>query len=447
RGMKVIIDLVFNHTSIRHPWFQQARNVNNPYHSWYVWSKDKPKNMHEGVVFKGVQKDIWTYDSTAHEYYNHSFYNFEPDLNLQNMQVRNELFKVMKFWLQTGIAGFRIDAVTYLTQIPQTKNDDYDFDYDLLKQMRQLTQSFNQNNFLLGEASTSPKTNSDFFGENGEKLNIIFNFYADQCLFYSLATNDKNRFEDAMNEMKDLPLQNAWVNFLRNQDEMGMGKLSKKEQQKVFEAFGPQKNMQLYDRGVRLRLAPMFKNNQQQMRMAYSLMLASPGDPMIRYGDEIGMGSALSLKERLAVRTPMQWSDTINAGFSTNMHTVRPVINDGVFGYHNINVEAEQKDSASLLNWMIKMIHLRKSLPEITWGNWNCIKTKNKHVIAMRYDWNGKSIITMHNLSKDAQQVELNLKGNAINLQSLLNNDSKKITNNIIQFSVDGYNYNWWKLK
>jgi maltose alpha-D-glucosyltransferase/alpha-amylase len=447
RGMKVIIDLVFNHTSILHPWFQQAKNINSPYHSWYVWSKDKPKNIHDGIVFEGVQKDIWTYDSTAHEYYNHSFYNFEPDLNLQNLQVRNELFKVMKFWLQTGIAGFRIDAVTYLTQIPRTKNSNYDFDYDLLKTMRKVNDSSNSNNILLGEASVAKKQVDNFFGKYGEKLNIIFNFYADQCLFYSLATQDVSKFEDAMNQTKDLPLQNGWVYFLRNQDEMGMGKLSKKEQQKVFDAFGPQKNMQLYNRGVRLRLAPMFKNNQQQIRMAYSLMLSLSGDPMIRYGDEIGMGSDLNLKERLAVRTPMQWNNSISGGFSSNKKTVRPVISDGVFGYHNINVAAEQKDSASLLNWMIKMVRLRKAHPELTWGNWNFIKTNNPHVIVMRYDWNGRSIITIHNLSKDPQQIELKLNDKIYGLQSLINNNFEKASNGNFKFNIKSYEYNWYEMK
>jgi maltose alpha-D-glucosyltransferase/alpha-amylase len=177
----------------------------------------------------------------------------------------------MKFWLHTGIAAFRIDAVTHLTEIPKTKGSKFENDFDLLKQMRQLTQIPAKNNMLLGEASVGVGANQHFFGEYGEKLNIIFNFYADQCLFYSLATKDASKSEVAMNEMKKMPLQCGWVYFLRNQDEMGMGKLSKNEQQKVFDAFGPQKNMQLYDRGIRLRLAHMFKNDQQQMRMAYSL--------------------------------------------------------------------------------------------------------------------------------------------------------------------------------
>jgi maltose alpha-D-glucosyltransferase/alpha-amylase len=443
-GIKVIIDLVFNHTSIQHSWFQQARDTNNNYHAWYVWSKERPENIDKSIVFEGVQKDIWTYDSTAKEYYNHSFYNFEPDLNLQNQQVKNELWKVMNYWLKTGISGFRIDAVTYLTQIPQTKGEDFKYNYDLLNQMRSLNQSANNKNVLLGEASVSSKKIDDFFGKEGERLNIVFNFYADQCLFYSLATEDGSKFKSAMNENKQIPLQCGWVYFLRNQDEMGMGKLSKKEQEKVFDAFGPQKNMQLYNRGVRLRLAPMFKNDQQRIRMAYSLMFSLPGDPMIRYGDEIGMGSDLNLKERLAVRTPMQWNDSISAGFSSSIKTIRPVIKDGAFGYPNVNVQFELSDSSSLLNWMIKMIHLRKSLREITWGNWNFIETNSSHVIAMRYDWNEKSIITLHNLSNQPQQVKLKFNDDVTRLQSLINGNIDHIHNNNCRLFVKGYGYNWY---
>jgi maltose alpha-D-glucosyltransferase/alpha-amylase len=215
----------------------------------------------------------------------------------------------------------------------------------------------------------------------------------------------------------------------------------------VFDAFGPEKNMQLYNRGIRLRLAPMFKNDPKLLRMVYSFLFALPGDPMIRYGDEIGMGSDLNLKERMAVRTPMQWNDSANAGFSTGTNTVRPVISDGVFGYKNINVKAEQTDSASLLNFIIKMGRLRKNCSEISWGNWQFLNTGSAHVIAIRYDWNGTSLITVHNFSKEPQQIKLDTENKATGLQDLLNNSTVPVSGNTINLSVAGYGYNWYKIK
>jgi maltose alpha-D-glucosyltransferase / alpha-amylase len=451
RGMRVIIDFVFNHTSIQHPWFQQSRQAASPYHNWYVWSGEKPENQDKGMVFIGPQKKIWTYDSTARSYYYHRFYNFMPDLNMQNAQVQAELEKVMRYWLQTGIDGLRVDAVTYLTEVPDTKTDGEKFEhqYELLKKMRSIAESVNKKNILLGEASVGVGQNKNFFGEYGDRLNMIFNFYADQCLFYSLATEDVKKFKDAVNDLKEIPLQNTWVYFLRNQDEMGMGKLSKEEQQKVFDAFGQDTSMQVYGRGIRRRLAPMFGNDAQRMKMGYSLMFSLPGNPMIRYGDEIGMGDDLSLPERMAMRTPMQWSDSANAGFSSNSKTVRPVISKGDFDYRLKNVAAQQKDTGSLLNLIIKLSNLRNTYPQIAWGSWKFIETGSPHVIGICYDWQGKSVITIHNFSKQSQAITLKSDKKNGELYSLLQADSreKKEDSNTFHFTMPSYGYNWYELR
>ncbi len=449
RNMHLIIDLVFNHTSNEHPWFLKAAQGIEPWHSWYVWSKEKPKNEKEGLVFEGVQKDIWTYLPQAKAYYYHRFYDFMPDLNTQNPQVENELKNIMNFWLKTGIDGFRVDAVTYITEKadPTTKNAEFEHDYDLLKRMRKTVTAVSPNNILLGEASVSAKAHDDFFGKHGESLNMIFGFYVDQWLFYALAIEDAAPLQKMLEDDKSIPFQNAWVYFLRNQDEMGMGKLDKAEKQKVFNEFSPAKSMQLYNRGIRRRLAPMFHNELQRMKMAYSLMFSFQGIPMIRYGDEIGMGDDMNLPERFSVRTPMQWNDSVNAGFSAAAKTFRKVIDTGAFSYHLVNVNKEEADTASLLNWIKKLVAIRKKYPAVAYGDWKIIYSGSPQVLAIRYDWNGHSILTLHNLSKDKQELKLKVQIPSKNLIDISGkSQSLPIDGDTYKLTFPSYGYGWYEI-
>ena len=246
--LKVMMDLVVNHTSDEHPWFAQARqDENSKYHNWYVWSDDRPKNYDKGMVFPGVQDAIWTRDSVSGKYYYHRFYEFQPDLNVQNSEVQAEIKKIIKFWMDKGIKGFRVDAVPFFIEIPQKTGEKFEHQYELLSDMRTYVESLDKEAVILGEANVLPDENKNFFGENGEGMPMMFNFFANQHLFYALATGEVKPLTDALIKTKEIPKDAEWGQFLRNHDEVDLGRLTKKEREQVYEVFGPEKHMQLYD--------------------------------------------------------------------------------------------------------------------------------------------------------------------------------------------------------
>lgn len=410
RGIRVMMDLVTNHTSDQHPWFQQARkSKQSPYRSWYVWSKERPKKWDKGMVFPGVQKDVWTYDTLAGEYYYHRFYDFQPDLNMQNPAVLQEMRKIVRYWLDKGIDGFRVDAVPFLIEIanPEFDPDKPEHQFDIITQLHQYIQWHKPEAILLGEANVDPKEQEPYFGKDGQNMQTMFNFFANQHLFYSLATTETELLKKALADTKDIPPTAQWAHFLRNHDEIDLGRLSKTERNKVYEKFGPDTTMQLYDRGIRRRLAPML-NDPRLVRLAYNVLFSLPGMPVIRYGEEIGMGDNLQLKERLSVRTPMQWTAGHNAGFSNGVKTVRPVISEGPYSYTKVNVAAQLSDSTSLLNYVTRLARLRKQCPEIGWGQWEVVDSKSDHVLALRYVWKGRSLLMIHNFSPNPETCQIN---------------------------------------
>ncbi|MDQ1088523.1 alpha-amylase family protein [Siphonobacter sp. SORGH_AS_1065] len=448
RDIRIITDLVINHTSIQHPWYQSARkDKNSPYRNWYVWSKERPKDADDGMVFPGVQKETWTYDSLAQEYYFHRFYDFQPDLNAQNPEVETEIRKIVKHWLDLGIAGFRLDAVPFYMEIPKTNIKNPTLQFDLLYQLRQFIQWQNGQAVLLGEANVDPKETEKFIGKYGEGIQMIFNFYANQYLFAALATENTEKFIKALVDTRQIAPTSQWAWFLRNHDEIDLGRLSNEDREKVYARFGPQKNMQLYDRGIRRRLAPML-HDRKHIDLAYSLLFSLPGTPSLRYGEEIGMGDDLSLKERNSVRTPMQWSTAKNAGFSTSNQPFHPVINQGEYGYQKVNVSAQEKDPKSLLNHVKKLVKLREECPEIALGEWTILPASTDQVLVMKYDWKGKSVIVAHNFSKDKKSITLGLsewKGKK--LQNLMSNASVASTSNdTYPVTLEGYGYQWYRL-
>ncbi len=409
-GIKVIIDLVINHTSDQHPWFQDARQGEDTrHHDWYVWSKEKPDDWDQGIIFPGVQEATWTKDKKAKAYYFHRFYDFQPDLNMENKEVREEINRIMGFYLSLGVAGFRVDAVPFVleTQEPGT-NGKREIRFEYLEDMRRFLQWRRGNAILLGEANIAPEEAKQYFGESGGGLHMMFNFFVNQHLFYALATGETKPLEKALKETAGIYPTAQWANFLRNHDELDLGRLSEEQRQKVFDAFGPEDNMQLYDRGIRRRLAPML-GNRDRIELAYSLMFALPGTPVMRYGDEIGMGDDLSLNEREAVRTPMQWSDEQNAGFSSaeTKNLVHPIINEGPYDYQMLNVERQIREPDSLLNWTKRMVRLRKECPEIGYGEWEIVDTKSKSVLAMRYRYRSTVVLVLHNFA--ANPVVINV--------------------------------------
>jgi maltose alpha-D-glucosyltransferase/alpha-amylase len=248
------------------------------------------------------------------------------------------------------------------------------------------------------------------FGKYGERLQMMFNFEVNQHLFYALASGDSRPLVKAMEDTKPRPATAQWGLFLRNHDELDLGRLSAKQRETVFAAFGPEKKMQLYRRGIRRRLAPMLQGDRRHLELAYSLMMTLPGTPVIRYGDEIGMGDDLRLPERNCARTPMQWSIEANAGFTKSDKPILPVIREGAYGFHHVNVAAQRRDPNSLLNWMERIIRMRKEVPEIGWGDFSFLPTGNSQVLVMRYDWRDNSVICVHNLMAEPQEVRFSVR-------------------------------------
>jgi maltose alpha-D-glucosyltransferase/alpha-amylase len=320
--------------------------------------------------------------------------------------VRAEIQKIMGFWLQLGVSGFRMDAVPFLIE-KKGAGVEHEQDFTLLKEMRDFLQWRSGSAILLAEANVPPDESMNYFGEDGERLQMMLNFPVNQRLFYALATGDVDPLIWALEQTAKRPANAQWVQFLRSHDELDLGRLTEEQREKVFEAFGPEKRMQLYDRGIRRRLTPMLGNNRRQLELAFSLLFSLPGTPMMQYGDEIGIGDNLRLPERECARTPMQWTSEAHAGFSTGRRVVRPVIDDEVYGFARVNVADQRRDPESLLNWTERMIRMRKECPEITWGDFAVLRTNVREVLALRYDWRGTSLLTLHNFSNRTQTATL----------------------------------------
>jgi maltose alpha-D-glucosyltransferase / alpha-amylase len=447
-GIDVVMDLVVNHTSDQHPWFQTARkDKNSLYRDWYVWSKKRPANWKSGMVFPGVQRSTWSYDSAAREYYYHRFYEFQPDLNMDNPAVRTEIRRIMGYWLELGVSGFRVDAVPFIIETPRDGKHKPEMHFEYLYDMRKFLQWRHGDGVLLGEANVIPKETLNYFGDEGDGIHMMFNFFVNQHLFYALASSEVAPLVAALKATKKLPPGAQWAHFLRNHDELDLGRLTDEQRAKVFSRFGPLPEMQLYNRGIRRRLAPML-GNQPQLELAYSLLFSLPGTPVIRYGDEIGMGDDLSLKERAAVRTPMQWTDAPNAGFSTGAKTIHPVISDGAYRYDQVNVEKQRRDPNSLLSWTACMIRLRKECPEIGWGEWTILPTGSPNLLAMRYDWRGNSLVVVHNFSEKSQEAKIKPGVNGgKKLVSLLNKDESTAGDSgIHRLALEAYGYRWYRV-
>jgi maltose alpha-D-glucosyltransferase/alpha-amylase len=449
RGLRVLIDLVVNHTSDQHPWFQEARkDPKSKYRDWYVWSKKKPRNANKGMVFPGVQKSTWNYDDLAKAWYFHRFYDFQPDLNTLNPEVQAEILKIMGFWLQLGVSGFRMDAVPFVISAKGPNVRRPVENYDMLRMFREFLTWREGDAIILAEANVIPHVDMNYFGTSGERLQMMFNFEVNQHLFYALASADSRPLIKALQTTKPRPSTAQWAQFLRNHDELDLGRLTKKQRDTVFAAFGPEPNMQLYKRGIRRRLAPMMQGDRRRLELAYSLMMTLPGTPVFRYGDEIGMGDNLDLPERNCARTPMQWSNEPQAGFTESDKPALPVISQGPYGFEHVNVAAQKRDPNSLMDWTERMIRMRKEVPEIGWGDFSIIPTGKPEVLAIRYDWRNNSVLFVHNLSAVPTEVEFGLAakvdGQLVNL--LASDHSTPDASGKHSILLEPYGYRWFRI-
>ena len=410
-GMRVIVDLVVNHTSDQHPWFKAARrDPDSPYRQYFVWSKKRPRNWNKGMVFPGVQTSTWTRDREAGEYYFHRFYEFQPDLNTHNAAVKEEITRIMGFWLQLGVSGFRMDAVPFLIERKGANVRPFR-DYELLHEMRDFLQWRRRDAIMLAEANVPPHQSMHYFGDAGDRLQMMLNFWVNQRIFYTLATGDTDPLRKALLDTYERPYAAQWGVFLRAHDELDLGRLTDSQRQKVFDAFAPEEHMLLYDRGIRRRLAPMLNNDRRRIELANSVLFTLPGTPVIRYGDEIGMGDNLDLPERYSVRTPMQWSPLAHGGFTTARRAIRPVINDDIFGYKRVNVADQRRDPNSLLNWTERIIRMRKECPEIGWGSWQLLPRLPQHVLGIQYNWKDRCTLVLHNFKDRPTTVRVRVDG------------------------------------
>lgn len=450
RGIHVIIDLVVNHTSDQHPWFQQARkDAQSKYRDYYVWSKERPENADEGMIFPGVQQSTWTYDEQAEAYYFHRFYEHQPDLNIANPSVRREIAKIMGFWLELGVSGFRIDAAPFLIELRGVDDTGISDPHAYLQELRQFLSWRRGDAILLAEANVEPDTISEYFGD-GDRMHMLFNFIVNQRLFLALARQNAAPLKQSLRTLPDIPPTGQWANFLRNHDELDLGRLTKPEQDEIARAFHLTDDMWLYNRGPRRRLPPMLGDDQRRLRLAYSLMFSLPGTPVLRYGEEIGMGDDLSLPERNSIRTAMQWSGEKNGGFSLAPPDtlVRPVISGGKYGYQHVNVAGQRRAPDSLLNWFERLIRTRKDTPEFGWGRWEIVETDQPCVFAHRCEWQDSTVIAIHNLSKEACSVTLDVSDYETHhlIDLLGDRQYEPVEGGTHQVRLEGYGYRWFRI-
>jgi maltose alpha-D-glucosyltransferase/alpha-amylase len=454
RGIRVLIDLVVNHTSNEHAWFKEARkDPHSKYRDWYIWSKRKPANASVGMVFPGVQKSTWSFDEQAKAWYFHRFYDFQPDLNTSNPEVQAEILKIMGFWIQLGVSGFRMDAVPFVIAGKRPDLRKPEEHYDMLRMFREFLQWRRGDCIVLAEANVLPDTDMEYFGQDGDRMHMMFNFQVNQNLFYALASADSRPLVKALKATKPRPATGQWGMFLRNHDELDLGRLTERQRQKVFATFGPDPEMQLYERGIRRRLAPMLDGDRRRLELAYSLLFTLPGSPVIRYGDELGMGDDLHLPERNCARTPMQWSNEPQGGFTKSGQPHISVIAGGPYGYEHINAAIQRRHPESLLNWTERIIRMRKEVPEVGWGDFVIIASGDRSVLIMRYDWRNNSVLFVHNLDARPREVafsvgldEADAEQRKLLINLLSEDHSHADDSGRHRIIIEPYGYRWYRV-
>ncbi len=409
-GIRVLIDLAVNHTSSEHFWFQESRkDKNSKYRDYYIWVDEKPEDPEKNMMAaEGEESISWKYDRTAKAYYFHSFYPHQPDLNISNPQVQEEIFRIMHFWLKMGVSGFRIDAAPHMFK--ERGRMDFEGDpHKIFRNFREFVETQKPDAILLAEVDLDPNQYNKYLG-NEDQMHMLFNFYVNNFMFLSFAREEAIPVARALQRMpEEITRKEQLATFLRNHDELNLDKLSRTERDEVFKAFAPKENMRIFGRGIRRRLASMLGNDRKKMELAHSLLFTIPGTPVLRYGEEIGMGEDLSMEGRSSVRTVMQWANDRNGGFSTapTENLIRNVISGGDFGYEKVNVNDQLRDPDSFLTWISKAIDYRKEFAEFGWGRNHVIDTGNPHVLG-HYTKSEKGMgVAFHNFSGKEITIKL----------------------------------------
>ena len=445
RGIRVLTDLVVNHTSDEHPWFRAARSSrDNPYRDYYVW-RDRPEPQPAGLVFPGEEDSNWQLDPATGQYYLHRFYRFQPDLNIEDPRVRAEFQKIMGLWLELGFSGFRVDAAPFLIETEGITGKSPKDPHAPLRDMRGFLSRRRGEAALLGEANVAADQLTGYFGQHGNELHMLFNFILNQALYLSLVREDPRPLAEHLRELPVTPLNCQYANFVRNADELSLDKLSEAERQEVFDAFAPDENMRLYGRGIRRRLPPMVGGDQRRLELAYSLLFSLPDTPVLLYGEEIGMGDDLDAPGRASVRTAMQWSDEPNAGFSTAERIWPPIVADGPFGYRRVNVRDQLRDPDSLLRRVTALIRARKQCPELGFGHWRLLETDQDRVLAHAAEWAGGRVVALHNLAGTGCRVKVDLPAGPVE-QLVADRREQKLPATGTPIPLEPYGWRWLRL-
>ena len=411
RDLRIITELIVNHTSDQHPWFQAARRApkDSDKRNFYVWSDDPKRYAGTRIIFTDTEKSNWTWDDLAQQYYWHRFFSHQPDLNFDNPKVLKAIFRTMRFWLDMGVDGFRLDAIPYLVEREGTNNENLPETHAVIKQIRALIDEHYGDRLLLAEANQWPEDVREYFGA-GDECHMAYHFPLMPRMYSAIAQEDRHPITEIMAQTPEIPETCQWAIFLRNHDELTLEMVTSKERDYMYQTYAADPRARL-NLGIRRRLAPLLDNDMDKIKLMNSLLLSMPGSPMIYYGDEIGMGDNVYLGDRDGVRTPMQWRPDRNAGFSSAdpQRLYLPPIMDPVYGYLAVNVEAQARETSSLLNWMRRMLAARKLHKAFGRGTLTFLRPTNRKILAYLREYEDDLLLCVVNLARAAQPVELDL--------------------------------------
>ena len=450
RGIRVIMEMVLNHTSDQHPWFQESRSSrDNPRRDWYVWSDTDTRYRGVRIIFLDTETSNWARDPISKSYYWHRFFSHQPDLNYDNPAVREEMWSVMQFWLEMGVDGFRLDAVPYLVEREGTSCENLPETHVILKDLRKKIDEHFPGRMLLAEANQWPADLRPYFGE-GDEFHMAFHFPVMPRMFMSVKLEDRKPIMDILQQTPNIPDPCQWCLFLRNHDELTLEMVTDIERDYMYDTYAGDKAMRL-NLGIRRRLAPLLDNDRRRVELMNGMLMSLPGTPIIYYGDEIGMGDNIHLGDRNGVRTPMQWDGGWDAGFSKadpeNLYS--PLILDPVYGYPAVNVYAQSRSGHSLLAWMKRLIATRKSTQVFGRGSIEFLHPANHRVLAYVRQFKNETVLVVNNLSSSAQAVELDLrryKGNIL-VEMFGRNIFPRIGDLPYLLTMGPYQFFWFRLR
>jgi maltose alpha-D-glucosyltransferase / alpha-amylase len=449
-GLRVIIELVLNHTSDQHVWFQEARSSrDNPRRDWYVWSDTDDRYRGVRIIFIDTELSNWAWDPVSKAYYWHRFFSHQPDLNYDSPAVREEIWKVMKFWLDLGVDGFRVDAVPYLLEREGTSCENLPETHAVLKELRARLDAAFTGKVLLAEANMWPEDVRPYFGD-GDEFHMSFHFPIMPRMFMALRLEDRKPLIDIIERTPNIPEPCQWGLFLRNHDELTLEMVTDLERQYMWDEYAQDPRARI-NLGIRRRLAPLLDGDRRRIELMIGLLMSLPGSPILYYGDEIGMGDNVYLGDRNSVRTPMQWSSGVNAGFSTAdpERLWLPLVQNAVFGYQAINVESQQRNPTSLLNWLRRLIEVRKQARIFGRASIEFLKPDNHRVLAFTRTLGRETILVVSNLAGTAQAVDLDLSrlAGAIPIEMFGGSVFPRIGTAPYVMMVGPYDFYWFRLR